>query len=327
MFFTWYFLGVVQTYKQIEAILNISFIPSWHLNEKASNSNVTMIEMKPTYHLPPNFSTPPPPTGPFHLGTVVRNFERREQMRPLNQNAESRLSIPKEEIYLDHKGAFEATRAQLKSGVLGLWAKFIGIDGIGAEASISAERSDNDTYKFAGVDTEYFFPSARYVSQCMELSDVQDYLKGYNYKKPVYLITGLKVAKGASVRLEEGTKVSAKAEIGLNNPGGTNIQAGPKAEGTVENSTMFAFKESSDIVVGIQCLKLYYKTPWLSGEKKLKEELYTSGATFVSDEGHKQQQSTENYILAGPEDYNLPGYVCRGQTYLEGKEETWIVPA
>jgi hypothetical protein len=257
---------------------------------------------------------------------VVRNFESREQMRPLNQNADSRLPIPKVQIYPDHKGGFEAMRVQLKSGELGLWAKFIGIDGIGAEASISAERSDNDMYKFASVDTEYFFPSPAYVSQCMELSDVQDYLKGYNYKKPVYLITGLKVAKGASVRLEKVTKVLAKAEVGLNSPGGTNIQAGPRVEGTLENSPVFAFTESSDIVVGIQCLKLYYKTSWLGGEKKLKEELYTSDATFVDDEGNKQQQRPDNYIVVSFEDYNLSGYVCRSQRYDEGKEETWIVP-
>jgi hypothetical protein len=286
-----------------------------------------MSEMKPTYHLPPNFSTPPPPKGPFHLGTVVRNFERREQMRPLNRNAEGRLPIPKDEIYLDHKSGFEATRAKLKSGTLGLWAQFIGVNGIGAEASISTERGDNDMYKFASVDTEYFFPSPSYVSQCMELSDVQDYLKGYNYKQPVYLITGLKVTKSASVRMEKLTKVLAKAEVGLNNPGGTNIQAGPRVEGTLENSLEFAFTESSDIVVGIQCLKLYYKTSWLGNEKKLKEEHYTSGATFVDDEGYKQQQRSDNYIIVSPEDYNLPGYVCQSQISNEGsKEEIWIVP-
>jgi hypothetical protein len=283
-----------------------------------------MSKMKPTYHLPPNFSTPPPPTGPFHLGTVVRNFERREQMRPLNQSAESRLPIPK--VFPDHKGGFEATRAQLKSGKLGLWAEFIGIDGIGAEASISAERSDNDMYKFASVDTEYFFPPPTYISQCMELSNVQDYLRGDNYKKPVYLITGLKVAKGASVRLEKVTKVVAKAKVGLHNPGGTNIQAGPRVEGTIENSPVFAFTESSDIVVGIQCFKLYYNTSWLGGEKKLKEEFYTNGATFVDDESNKKQQRPDNYIYVSPEDYNLPGYVCRSERYDEEKEETWIIP-
>ncbi|RFU77425.1 major facilitator superfamily mfs-1 [Trichoderma arundinaceum] len=78
--------------------------------------------MKPTYHLPPNFSTPPAPAGPFHLGTVIRNFNRREQMRPLNQSAESRIPIINDQKYHDQKGGFEANRLKLKSGTLGIWA-------------------------------------------------------------------------------------------------------------------------------------------------------------------------------------------------------------
>jgi hypothetical protein len=35
------------------------------------------------------------------------------------------------------------------------------------------------------------------------------------------------------------TKVLAKAKVGLNNPGGTNIQAGPRVEGSLENSPVF----------------------------------------------------------------------------------------
>ena len=72
---------------------------------------------------------------------------------------------------------------------------------------------------------------------------------------------------------------------------------------------------------------LYYKTYWFGGGKTLKQKLYTSGATFVDDEGKKQQQQTsDNYIVVSSEDYNLPGYVYRSQTYNEGKEETWMVP-
>lgn len=285
-----------------------------------------MAEMKPTYHLPPNFSTPPPPAGPFHLGTVVRNFERREQMRPLNQSAEDRVPIPEGQIHLDYKGGFEATRARLKNGELGIWAQFIGLNGIGAEASISAKKDENDTYKFAGIDTEYFFPSPTYISQCMELPDVQDYLKGGNYKKPVFLITGLKVAKGTSVHLEEGTKFSAMAEIGLNNPGGTNTKAGPRIKRILDNSRSISFTESSDIVVGIQCLKVHYKTGLFSSGKKLSDELYTSGATFV-DSRHKEEQR-DNYVVAIPGNYNLPGHITQGQIEIEGgQEETWIVPA
>jgi hypothetical protein len=99
------------------------------------------MEAKATYYLPPNFSTPPPPGGPFHLGTVLQDFETKEQMRPLNQR-DQRIAFP--EKFSDHKGGFTATRERLKSGELGIWAKFMGLHGVGGEASISAERSDFD---------------------------------------------------------------------------------------------------------------------------------------------------------------------------------------
>ena len=102
------------------------------------------MEAKPTYHLPPNFSTPPPPRGPFHLGTVLRDFDVKEQMRPLNQGEAQRIPIP--ETYSDHKKGFTATRKKMKSGEVGIWAKFVGLYGVGGEVSTSAERSDSDQY-------------------------------------------------------------------------------------------------------------------------------------------------------------------------------------
>src|ERR1700760_286314 len=98
-----------------------------------------MSTLKPTYHLPPNFSTAPPPAGPYRLGTVLREFERKEQMRLLLRPG-SVLPIAAEDIYRDHKGGFQATRDRLRSGKLGVWAKVLAVDGLGAEASLSAER-------------------------------------------------------------------------------------------------------------------------------------------------------------------------------------------
>lgn len=102
------------------------------------------MEAKATYHLPPNFSTPPPPDGPFHLGTVLREFEQKEQMRPLNKKISQRVEIP--EKHEDAKAGFTATRKMMKAGECGVWAKFMGLNGVGGEASIGAERHDSDRY-------------------------------------------------------------------------------------------------------------------------------------------------------------------------------------
>lgn len=98
------------------------------------------MEAAPVYHLPPDFSTTP--TGPFHLGTVLADFESSEQMRPLNR-VMHRVKIPNPKI-VGRKAKLTAMRKTMKSGEVGIWAKFMGVAGIGAEASLSAKPSDSD---------------------------------------------------------------------------------------------------------------------------------------------------------------------------------------
>ncbi|KAL6900067.1 hypothetical protein GGI43DRAFT_406227 [Trichoderma evansii] len=288
---------------------------------------------KPTYHLPPNFSTPPPPKGPFHLGTIIKDFDRKEQMYPLNHGKDKngnakRIAIDKDDIYTDHKGGFEATRWRLKSGELGLWAKCVGVDGLGGGASTSGKCSENDTYKFDSVDTEYFYPSPSYISQCMGLSDVKEYTEVTKYKKAVYLVTGVKVAKGASVRLEADSEIIGKLEVNMNNPVLASVQLGPRAGGRVQEKPVDDFEESSDIVVGIQCLKIYYKSSLFGAGKKLKDVVYTDGATFLGDEIKKQEVLFEDLVFAAPEDYDNSKFSAHSQVIEEGEDdEMWILPA
>lgn len=255
-------------------------------------------------------------------------------MRPLNHGKDKdgnakRIVIDKDEIYTDHKGGFVATRWRLKSGELGLWAKCLGVNGLGGEARISGKRSENDTYKFDSVDTEYFYPSPSYISQCMGLSDVKEYTEVTKYKKAVYLVTGLKVAKGAAVRLEADSEINGKLEVALNNPGSAPVQLGPRAEGSVEDKPVDDFKESSDIVVGLQCLKIYYKSSLFSAGKQMKDVVYTDGATFLGDEQIKKQEVLfEDLVFAVPEDYDSSKVSAHSQVMGEGKEdEIWILPS
>ncbi|CAG9990476.1 unnamed protein product [Clonostachys byssicola] len=280
------------------------------------------MEAKPTYHFPPNFSTPPPPHGPFHLGTVLRDFENKEQMQPLNQGEIQRVAIPSTEKYTDHKGGFTATRKNLVRGERGLWAKFMALQGVGGEASLSTEQNDSDIYEFGSVETEFFYPTAKYISDCLNLSDVEDYLNGSRYKKPVYLVTGVKFAEGVAVRLEKKMNVQGKLELGAHIPGGLGIHIGPKAEGKLEDEPLYVFTESSDIVVGIQCLKIYHeKSGWLFGKQKVKSEFLTSGAAFYGTNSEALEEKLTNFIAGDPEGYNNPHL----DEYVDGNE-IWMLP-
>lgn len=54
------------------------------------------------------------------------------------------------------------------------------------------------------------------MSDCLKLSNVEDYLKGSRYNKAIYLNTGLKVAKGVFVKVEKKTNLDGELEVGVN---------------------------------------------------------------------------------------------------------------
>jgi len=264
-----------------------------------------MAPFKPTFHLPPHLSIAPPPKGPFHLGTVVRDFEQIEKARPLNFD-DDRVPIPDRELQQDTKKGFKATRHDLKKGGFGIWAKFMGVEGIGAEASFAAERSEDDVYTCDELETVFFYPRPSYIAKSLKLGDVADYLVGCNYKKPVYLITGLKIAKGVAVNIKKAKKLNVDGKLGVHNPGGLPLSLGPSGNFSTEHDDSFSFSESSDIVIGIQCLMITHKKGIFGGVGKPVDELYSKGATLVDLEDEENEE--------------MPGdFVCEELKEVEGK--------
>lgn len=178
-------------------------------------------------------------------------------------------------------------------------------------------------YTFDSVETEFFYPSTDYISKCLNLTDVKDYLSGSRYKKPVYLVTGIKVGKGVTVRMETKTNIKGRLEVGVNNPAGANIQVGPKAAGELQDEPCYAFTESSDIVVGIQCLKLCHEKSSLFGQRQVKSGYVTSGAAFYGEGGKAPEGELTNFVAVAPEagSHGTPGLVH----HVEG-DEIWMLP-
>ncbi len=70
-----------------------------------------------TYHLPPNFSIGPAPSGPIDLGTILNNLRDVEVL-----NEDCRVTIPQGQLYCHHKRGFTATRSRMRKGEFGVWA-------------------------------------------------------------------------------------------------------------------------------------------------------------------------------------------------------------
>lgn len=153
---------------------------------------------------------------------------------------------------------------------------------------------------------------------------MEDYLQGSRYKKAVYLVTGLKIGKGVAVGMDKKTNMKGNLEGGVSNPGGASVEASIKLGGNLENDSVFTFTESSDIVIGIQCVKIYHEKSGflgLFGEKEIKNEYVTTGATFYGENSINSPEKGAKFVVVRPEDYGMPDLAC----YSEGGE-IWIVP-
>lgn len=164
-----------------------------NLGTKAGGS---VIKQEPPYHQSPNFKTRPFPDGPYELGTVVQDLKH---FWPLNEDDDR---VPIHKRYSDVKEGITASVSKSLDAEVGILARILDRS-VGGDASLKSQKSDNDVYHISKLETVYFFPKRKYLSDCVELPNVKDHLEGSNYTEPVYLNTGLKIAWETSIEMTQ----------------------------------------------------------------------------------------------------------------------------
>lgn len=129
---------------------------------------------------------------------------------------------------------------------------------------------------------------------------------------------------GVTIKMHKKWNVTGKVYLGLNNVGDINTKMGPKLEGKLEDEAEYLFTNSNNIIVGIQCLKIYHERSGLFGlfgKREVKSYQTTSGATFYGQGDSHFEEKLINFIVVNPEDYCRPGLA----SYAEG-DEIWMLP-
>ena len=294
------------------------YFPSYAVNQSTA--------MIPTYHLAPNFSLGPPDKGgELGLGMICEDLKSLGSERPLNTDCH--LHINDRDLYCHHKEGFSSTRAQMEKGEYGLWAKFAAQAGIGGELSWATERTANDTYNFKSIDTIYFNPTRDYLHKSMNQPDMQDFVVGSGYK-PVYMITGLKIARSPAVKMKTSRKRILKGEIGLDQPGGIQgLEIGPRFSHSKETHEDISFDESDDFIIGFRVRRLYYKRWCFWKPAELVDVVYVKGATMLGADKDNGQAGEE---VIGEEitesDNEMAGMMLKIESDDVGDETAWVVP-
>ncbi|KAH8885488.1 hypothetical protein GQ53DRAFT_797163 [Thozetella sp. PMI_491] len=169
---------------------------------------------KKTWFLPPDFSFSP--EGEFRLGMVIKYPDRPTlALASLGPEETPSIALPEVGTRVE-SGHIHSTSSDQSTGV-NLFAKLLDL----AAASGSTDASRHQERSFGSVDHEVrafsraLSPEA--LRAIVQLPEVNKYMNGGPYgrfrKRPVYLISGLRIARDSfTVTNTKGSKSSAKVE-------------------------------------------------------------------------------------------------------------------
>ncbi|KAJ5185901.1 hypothetical protein N7472_010741 [Penicillium cf. griseofulvum] len=165
--------------------------------------------------------------------------------------------------------------------------------GIGVDAGMGMERSVKEVLTFDTITTTQFIPKPSYIQEkCIDASPaVRRWLERSRYRKPLYVITGIKVVMGAKTGSSETAK-GASASLGLSvdgtvfSGGAVPISGGPGIEGTRSRKMELQWENGGNFVLAFRVKRFRV------GRKNIdvaKMDDYRKGAMLGADVEEKEK--------------------------------------
>lgn len=201
---------------------------------------------------------PPPPDGPLRLGALLAD--------PKDVYSivwDARDVVPASMVFRSAQDRYEFCSSRTRDKGVGVWASFLSL-GLGAEAATS--REDSIRIACDRLETYSFNPAMEFIGECLEYREVKAWTRARR-RKPLYMVTGIKVAQGAQLRMEQRkpNSFNAGAELGSVGIGvdvvaaGVPISVGPSV--SVSKTVISGFESASygtDFVFAYKLRKLKF---------------------------------------------------------------------
>ncbi|KAL7815135.1 hypothetical protein V8C26DRAFT_402515 [Trichoderma gracile] len=226
----------------------------------------------------------PPPAGPLSLGSIVRSTSTPQY--PLNGG--SIVAVPDLDPPVVETDWKKTVSTQNDTG-LGVYAQFlqlaIGGGPLGTEVNVEHTSKTANTFAFDKVSTYTFEPTQEYVQEAIKAPAVQAWLREPRQRfAPVcslYLITGLKLVKGANIKYSSSHSESVTGNIGIDaSLIGPTI--GPKGHWSTSSDDETETNRADEFVFAFRVKRLRFG-------RKLKLRDYNKGAFMAiggeSDDG------------------------------------------
>ncbi|KAJ8128960.1 hypothetical protein O1611_g4673 [Lasiodiplodia mahajangana] len=189
---------------------------------------------------------------------------------------------------------FSSTRSELLSGRFGIWTTFLALFGapFGVGIRLFLERNSKDVVTAPELQTHEFFVTEEYIKKVLSQEAVKTYMKRRNYRIPVYMVCGLKIAKGgASVNPDVTTKI--EGNIGVTGPDGV-VAAEPLFQYIRDRTEGVAFDSRTDFILGFRVERITFE-----GENLKDHSLSTVGASMLDGDESAKDDSPPQFRQEG----------------------------
>jgi hypothetical protein len=252
---------------------------------------------KKHYFLPPVPEVPV--DGPIRLGNIVAG--PRHVFEPVN-NYPVHPSSCFEKVYISNSGPSSIALGRLRQKNIGLFAELPAIVNANINADYGVDAKER--WAFENLQTIWFTPSVDYVRQSLADTDVQLYIQtnqSWLGHTNLYMVTGIKIAFGASALSEFATTYGFNGTIGLDlSTLGAPITTGPNAGIWNEQSLAASSSPVEPVVFAFRLRRLKIKA---NGD--VEQSDYNQKALL--GRGAHKAKATVGIDTDGAEDYDATG--------------------
>ncbi|KAI9833798.1 MAG: hypothetical protein M1819_003533 [Sarea resinae] len=235
-----------------------------------------------TYLLAPNFNFRP--DGPIALGNIIAN-----PFRPQRILTAPGPSAPRPEIESITEYDYQISRGSGRDVQLGVWATFL--QTVGGNVGLKNSHDLLTEFTMDSMETRYLKhePSEQEISERVRAPRVRNVITSGTFRsQPVYMITGVKIAKGLRTSKERSS--NRGGDVGATVPVSAEVSVGAGIDLSTRKSERDAFRAGDDVVFAYQLMKITEKG-WR--EKNLVVDDYYPKAAYLSEDFEEEKDEDE----------------------------------
>lgn len=229
------------------------------------------VTTRKTYFATPNFSYAP--DGLIKLGQLIS-----DPKTPGMPICEPHQPIP--EVHPSYFDDWEKERTRAVSGSAGCFAQFLAAAlGLGGDLAGNFAKESGTLLKFRRLET-FLIDPGKYVIDSMEASAVQAHLRQNPKISSLFMITGVRIARGAECTTKSAHHFGGDAILSADLTAlGVPLSVGPKGSLNTQAVDREAFGASSDFVFAysLRRISIRKKTGQITSEE------YTKGAVYSEE--------------------------------------------